>query len=85
MSRNQSPSTLGGVKPLTALIGAPAVVASGAMTMGLDRDDSGHAPTNIVYAQPNVAGMTMGATATTTTPRSVPETTEAKPAIKAGS
>jgi hypothetical protein len=53
--------------------------------MGLDRDDSGHAPTNIVYAQPNVAGMTMGATATTTTPRSVPETTEAKPAIKAGS
>lgn len=83
-----------GVKLTAAAIGAAAAVASAALTVALDgggsRDSimlagSGHAPTNTVYTQPAVSQMTVGATLTTTTPPSVPETTDAKPAIKAGS
>jgi hypothetical protein len=46
---------------------------------------SGDAPTNTVYIQPSVSAMTMGATATFTTPASVEPTTEAVPPVKAGS
>ena len=41
--------------------------------------------TNSVYAQPSQSAMTMGATATFTTPLSVEPTTVAVPPIKAGS
>lgn len=46
---------------------------------------SGDAPTNTVYFQPSVSAMTMGATATFTTPATVEPTTEAVPPVKAGS
>jgi hypothetical protein len=45
---------------------------------------SGDAPTNTVYIQPGVPAMTMGATATFTTPTSVEPITEAVPPVKAG-
>jgi len=45
---------------------------------------SGDAPTNTVYIQPTVSAITMGATATLSTPASVPATTEAVPPVKAG-
>jgi hypothetical protein len=46
---------------------------------------SGDAPANTVFVQPTVSAMDMGATATETTPASVPAMTEAVPPIKAGS
>lgn len=46
---------------------------------------SGDAPTNTVYIQPSVSAMTMGATATFTTPATVEPTTEAVPPVKAHS
>jgi hypothetical protein len=45
---------------------------------------SGDAPTNTVYVQPSQSAMTMGATATFTTPATVEPTTVAVPPIKAG-
>jgi len=45
---------------------------------------SGDAPTNTVYTQPSVSAATMGATATFTTPSSVPPVTEAVPPVEAG-
>ena len=81
------------MKLLGAAVAAAAVVAAGGVTMALDRDSSGHsatlagsgdAPTNTSYVQPSVSNMNMGATATFTTPSSVPATTEAVPPLKAG-
>ncbi|HEV7420481.1 MAG TPA: hypothetical protein VGO30_11605 [Mycobacterium sp.] len=46
---------------------------------------SGDAPANTTYTQPSVAGATMGATATWTTPTSVMPTEKAVPPVKAGS
>jgi hypothetical protein len=63
------------------------------LTVALDDGDSGHAsmlagsgdaPTNTVYVQPSQSAMTMGATATFTTPATVEPTTVAVPPIKAG-
>ena len=63
------------------------------MTVVLDDSGSGHAnvlagsgdaPSNTVFTQPSVSGMTMGATATFTTPDTVEPVTEATPPIKAG-
>lgn len=62
------------------------------MTVALDEGGSGHANTLAgsgngssggVYTQPVVAGMNVGATATLTTPDSVPPVTEAVPPVKA--
>lgn len=73
---------------------AAAVIGAGALTVVFDDGGpahtstlagSGDAPTNTVFVQPTVSAMTMGATATFTTPASVPATTEAVPPIKAGS
>jgi hypothetical protein len=82
----------------TKLVGvvcaATALAVGGALTVAFDDGGarqtstlagSGDAPTNTVFVQPTVTAMTMGATATFTTPASVPATTEAVPPIKAGS
>jgi hypothetical protein len=83
-----------GVKLAGAVL-AGAAVAAGALTVAFDGDSSGpaavlagsgDAPTNTVFIQPTVAGMTMGATASApATPGTTPEVADAKPAIKAGS
>ena len=77
-----------------AACAAAAVVGAGVLTVMLDDGGSGHAstlagsgdaPANTVYTQPSQVAMTMGATATFTTPATVEPTTEAVPPIKAGS
>ena len=77
-----------------AVCAAAAVVGAGVMTVVLDDGNTGHvntlagsgdAPTNTVFVQPSVSAMTQGATATFSTPASVPATTEAVPPVKAGS
>lgn len=94
MSTNSTSTKRHGVKFVGAVVGTSAVAASAALMLAHDRDNSGgastlagsgDAPTNTVYIQPTVGGMSVGATATTTTPPSVPPTTEATPPVKAGS
>jgi hypothetical protein len=77
-----------------AAFAAAAVIGGGVLTVVLDGGDSGRAttlagsgdaPTNTGYVQPSQSAMTMGATATFTTPATVEPTTEAKPPVKAGS
>ena len=75
-----------------AVLAGAAAVAAAALTVTFDSNDSGQAnvlagsgdaPTNTVYVQPTGGAMTMGATATFTTPSSVPQVTEAVPPVKA--
>ena len=72
---------------------AAAVVGAGVVTALLDNGGtaqpstlagSGDAPTNTVFVQPASPAMTMGATATFTTPSNAPQVTEAVPPVKAG-
>ena len=56
----------------------------GATRMTFTADSAHLSPTNTVYTQPSVSAATMGATATFTTPSSVPPVTEAVPPVKAG-
>jgi len=93
MNANRTPTSRRGVKLLGAACAAAAVVGAGVLTVALDDGDSGHAsmlagsgdaPTNTVYVQPSQSAMTMGATATFTTPATVEPTTVAVPPIKAG-
>ena len=93
MDTNRTPTSRRGVKLLGAVVAATAVVTACALTVALDRDNSGHsatlagsgdAPTNTIYLQPSVSNMNMGATATFTTPSSVPPVTQAVPTVKAG-
>lgn len=77
---------------LLGLAGAVAFVALGALssTYGhgnsgrVDLAGSGDAPTNTVYVQPTENAMTMGATATFTTPSSVEPTAKAVPPLGVG-
>lgn len=77
---------------LLGLAGASAFVALGTMSLvsgpsgagATNVAGSGDAPTNTVYVQPTVAGASMGATATWTTPASVEESVSAVPPVKAG-
>ena len=82
------------MKLVGAACAAAAVVGGGVLTVMLDDGGSGHAstlagsgdaPASTVYVQPTQSAMTMGATATFTTPATVEPTTEAVPPIKAGS
>jgi hypothetical protein len=93
MNTNRTATSRRGVKLVGAACAAAAVVGAGVLTVVLDDGGSGHAstlagsgdaPTNTVYIQPSTSAMTMGATATFTTPASVEPTTEAVPPIKAG-
>ena len=77
---------------LAGLVGAGAFVVLGAVGLsghgtnatGVTLANSGDAPTNTVYVQPSDKAMTMGATATFTTPLSVEQSPSASPAIKGG-
>lgn len=82
------------VKLIGAACAAAAVLGAGVLTVTLDNGGANHtstlagsgdAPTNTVYIQPSVSAMTMGATATFTTPATVEPTTEAVPPVKAHS
>ena len=93
MNTNRTPTKGRGVKLVGAAVAAAAVAGAGALTVALDDNGQGHvnmlagsgdAPTNTVYTQPSVSAATMGATATFTTPSSVPPVTEAVPPVKAG-
>jgi hypothetical protein len=89
MNTNRGPRKGRSLKLAGAVVGAGAVVALGALAVTLDRDGSGpanlagsgHAPTNSVFVQPTGANMNMGATATTTTPPTVPAVASAKPSL----
>jgi hypothetical protein len=92
MTQNESQANSRRVKVL-GLAGAAAFVTLGALSLGFGHQDgtsgikladSGDAPTNTTYAQPTQGAMTMGATATFTTPLSVEQSPSASPAIKAG-
>lgn len=71
------------------LLGAGAALAMVAIGIGHDAAPaprtlagSGDAPANTTYAQPAVAGMKMGATATWAPPATTEEVAKAVPAIK---
>lgn len=92
MNTNRTQTKRRGVKLVGAVVGGAAMVLAGALTVAFDGDGSGHgnvmagsgdAPANTTYAQPATSAMTMGATATLTTPGSVPATTVAVPPVKA--
>jgi hypothetical protein len=95
MNTNRTRTKRRGVKLVGAVLAGAAVVVAGALTVAFDGDGSGRAdvlagsgdaPTNTVFIQPTIAGMTMGATASPpATPGTTPEVADAKPAIKAGS
>ena len=75
------------------MIGAAAFAALGVLSLGFGHGsgttgtnlaDSGDAPANTVYVQPTDKAMTMGATATWTTPNSVEQSPRPSPVVKAG-
>jgi hypothetical protein len=93
MNTNKTPANRRGVRVMGVACAAAAVIGAGVATAVFDHGGSGHAstlagsgdaPTNTVYVQPNNPAMTMGATATFTTPSSAPQITEAVPPVKAG-
>jgi hypothetical protein len=83
-----------GAKPLSALLGVAALTTLGALSFGVAAPDatvvdipmagSGSAPMNTTFTQPVVGAMSMGNTATSTTPASAPTVSVATPAVKAG-
>lgn len=92
MTIEPSPANRRRVKVL-GLAGAAAFVTLGALSLGFGQGDtatgtnlagSGDAPANTTYTQPSDGAMTMGATATFTTPLSVEQSPSASPAVKAG-
>ena len=76
---------------LLGLVGAGAFVGVGTLALVTGHDGaptavvagSGDAPTNTMYVQPTDSIMTLGATATWTTPTSVEPSPRAVPVIKA--
>ena len=94
MNTKRTTASHRGVKLVGVACAAAAVVGAGVLTFVLDDGGAGHtstvagsgdAPGNTTPTQPSVAAITMGATATFTTPSSVEPTTVATPPIKAGS
>jgi hypothetical protein len=75
----------GRVKVIAAVIGGSAVVAMGALSVALHEEQapgaSGGVATGATFIQGG--GMTLGQTATTTTPPAAPETSVAVPPVKA--
>ena len=75
----------GRVKVFAAAVGGTAVVAMGALGVALHDEQeagaSGGVATGATFIQGG--GMTLGATATTTTPPAAPETSVAAPPVKA--
>ena len=74
----------GRVKVFAALIGGSAVVAMGALSVALHEEQASSASGGVATGATFIQGsMTMGQTATTTTPPAVPETSVAVPPVKA--
>jgi hypothetical protein len=72
-------------KVFAAVIGGSAVVAMGALSLALHEEQASGAPGGVATGATFIQGssMTMGQTATTTTPLAAPETSVAVPAVKA--
>ena len=74
----------GRVKVFAAVIGGIAVVAMGALSVALHEEQAPGASGGVATGATFIQGtMTMGQTATTTTPPAAPETSVAAPAVKA--
>ena len=74
----------GRVKAFAAVIGGSAVVAMGALSVALHEEQAPGASGGVATGATFIQGsMTMGQTATTTTPPAVPETSVAVPPVKA--
>jgi hypothetical protein len=74
----------GRVKVFAAVIGGSAVVAMGALNVALHEEQAPGAPGGVATGATFIQGsMTMGETATTTTPPAAPETSVAAPPVKA--
>ena len=75
----------GQVKVFAAVMGGSAVLAMGALSVALHEEqasgESGGVATGATFIQGG--GMTLGQTATTTTPPAAPETSVAVPPVKA--
>ena len=93
MDTNRTRTKSRGVKFVAAVLAGAAVAVAGALTVAFDGDYSGHAnmlagsgnaPANTTYSQPTGSEMTVGVTATDTTPPSAPAVAVATPPVKAG-
>ena len=74
----------GRVKVIAAVIGGSAVVAMGALSVALHEEQAPGASGGVATGATFIQGsMTMGDTATTTTPPVAPETSVAVPPVKA--
>jgi hypothetical protein len=83
MKSNQQ-ARQGRVQVFAAVIGGSAVVAMGALSVALDEEQAPGASGGVATGATFIQGsMTMGQTATTTTPPAAPETSVAAPAVKA--
>jgi hypothetical protein len=83
MKSNQQ-ARQGRVKVFTAVVGGSAVVAMGALSVALDEEQAPGASGGVATGATFIQGsMTMGQTATTTTPPAAPETSVAAPPVKA--
>ena len=83
MKSNQQ-ARQGRVKVFAAVIGGSAVVAMGALSVALDEEQAPGASGGVATGATFIQGsMTMGQTATTTTPPAAPETSVAVPPVKA--
>jgi hypothetical protein len=74
----------GRVKVFAAVMGGSAVVAMGALSLALHEEQAPGASGGVAAGTTFIQGsMTMGQTATTTTPPAAPETSVAVPPVKA--
>jgi hypothetical protein len=75
----------GRVKVFAAVLGGSAVVAMGALSVALHEEQAAGASGGVAMGATFIqgGGMTLGGTATTTTPPAAPETSVAVPPVKA--
>jgi hypothetical protein len=75
----------GQVKVFAAVMGGSAVLAMGALSVALHEEQASGAPGGVATGATFIQGgdMTLGQTATTTTPPAAPETSVAVPRVKA--
>ena len=75
----------GRVKVFAAVMGGSAVVAMGALSVALHEEQASGASDGVATGTTFIqgGGMTLGQTATTTTPPAAPETSVAVPPVKA--
>jgi hypothetical protein len=84
MKSNQQQVRQGRVKVFAAIMAGSAVVAMGALSVALHEEQASGASSGVATGATFIQGsMTMGQTATTTTPPAAPETPVAVPPVKA--